>query len=373
MPELKALPRECRLRGYSRLRKAELIAFHQDNEHRVQRQQPQQQEKISHASRSAHSDFKRKKIRTMKRDVDKISTKLAESEKALESMRVSKDPVSGAPLKLHPPSRPKHIEVKIAELNKKIRRAKNGQNKQCLITKREALCTELNWVPRRLEGAFGGAYRQYRIYGLQGMDPDMFFSRVRKFLIEFLAKESRMGAVHSQATTWIRFRKDREMVEPAFNSRTLNIYSLNNMNEIVNGMITHTKQQFENPALSDSRFVFDEVLHMDVDFHRLNLTRGSSYLPLPDWSAHKKAIINPRNEDLECFKWAVIAAARWEEIDSHPERITKLKRFEVDFDWTGVGFPVSFRDIKGFESWNQISINKIDKYTFVEREATTGI
>ena len=31
MPELKALARERRLRGYSRLRKAELIAFLQDN------------------------------------------------------------------------------------------------------------------------------------------------------------------------------------------------------------------------------------------------------------------------------------------------------------------------------------------------------
>ena len=83
-------------------------------------------EKISNASRSSHSGFKRKKIRTMKRDVDKISPKLAESEKALELMRVPKDPISGAPLKLHPPSRPKWIEVKIAELNKKICRVKNG-------------------------------------------------------------------------------------------------------------------------------------------------------------------------------------------------------------------------------------------------------
>ena len=46
-----------------------------------------------------------------------------------------------------------------------------------------------------------------------------------------------------------------------------------------------------------------------------------------------------------------------EEIDSYPKRITTLKRFEADFDWTGVGFPVSFRDIKGFESRNQISVN----------------
>ena len=32
MPELKALARECKLRGYSQLRKAELIAFLQDED-----------------------------------------------------------------------------------------------------------------------------------------------------------------------------------------------------------------------------------------------------------------------------------------------------------------------------------------------------
>ena len=37
MPELKALARERELRGYSRLRKAELIAFLQNNENRAQR------------------------------------------------------------------------------------------------------------------------------------------------------------------------------------------------------------------------------------------------------------------------------------------------------------------------------------------------
>ena len=37
MPELKALTRERRLRNYSRLRKAELIAFLQNNKHWAQR------------------------------------------------------------------------------------------------------------------------------------------------------------------------------------------------------------------------------------------------------------------------------------------------------------------------------------------------
>ena len=39
MPELKALTRERELRGYSRLRKAELIELLQDNEHEALRSQ----------------------------------------------------------------------------------------------------------------------------------------------------------------------------------------------------------------------------------------------------------------------------------------------------------------------------------------------
>ena len=61
--------------------------------------------------------------------------------------------------------------------------------------------------------------------------------------------------------------------------------------------------------------------------------------------------------DQECFKWAVITALRWEEIDRDPQRISKLKKFEANVVWSGIGFPVSFRDIKGFEFRNQILIN----------------
>ena len=64
----------------------------------------------------------------------------------------------------------------------------------------------------------------------------------------------------------------------------------------MDGMIAHMKMQIENPALLNSRFRSDEVLFLDVNFHWLNLTRGSSYLPLPDWIAKKGSIINPQND-----------------------------------------------------------------------------
>ena len=97
------------------------------------------------------------------------------------------------------------------------------------------------------------------------------------------------------------------------------------MDQIVDGMITNMKFQIENPALLNSRFVFDEFLYLDVNFHQLNLTRASSYLPLPDWLASKKAIVNPHNDDEECFKWSVITAENAGMKD--PQRVANVRKF----------------------------------------------
>lgn len=72
-------------------------------------------------------------------------------------------------------------------------------------------------------------------------------------------------------------------------------------------MFAQIKKHVENPALPYGGFTIDWILYMDVDLHRLQLTRGSSYIELPAWFSRKKAIINPRNEDEEYFKWSVIA------------------------------------------------------------------
>ena len=95
---------------------------------------------------------------------------------------------------------------------------------------------------------------------------------------------------------------------------------------------------------------------MEISMHRLNLTRGYSYIPLPGWLSRKEAIINSKNLDMKCFKWAVIAALKWREIERNAQRISNLRR-QDDLDWDGINFPVSTRDIKRFESKNGISVN----------------
>ena len=189
------------------------------------------------------------------------------------------------------------------------------------------------------------------------MDLPTFLSKIRTSITNVLRKETSQRAIRSQTTTWIRFMKEDEYVNLAFNNRMTPVYMLNDIESIVQSMINHMAQQVENPALRDSKFVSDSIMYTDINIHRLILTRGSSYIPLPDWLAKKKAILNPKNLDMKCFKWSLIAALKWEEIDRDHQRVSKLRRYEDEFDWSGIRYPVSTKDISKFETRNRIGVN----------------
>ena len=209
-----------------------------------------------------------------------------------------------------------------------------------------------------IEREFGGAYRSYRINGRPKMDVDTFFIRMREGLIELTKRElNDLNSARIQMTRWIRFARDKDRVELVFNSRMTNVHQESNLDQIVDGMIAHMKTQIENPALLNSRFRFIEVLFLDISFHQLNLTRGNLYLLLPDLLARKKAIINPQNNDEECFKWAVIAVENFNEISKNPQRLSNLRTLPDNYDWSGLKFPVAIKDINIFEMNDDISVN----------------
>ena len=141
-----------------------------------------------------------------------------------------------------------------------------------------------------------------------------------------------------QTTAWIRFVRDdeegQERVELAFNSLMMSVCRGSETDQMVDRMIANMKFQIENPVLLKSRFVFDEFLYLDINFHQLNLTKGSSYLPLPDWLATKKAIVNLHNDDEEYFKWSVIAVEKVGMKD--PQRVSNLRKFMDNYNWSGL-------------------------------------
>ena len=57
------------------------------------------------------------------------------------------------------------------------------------------------------------------------MDVDTFFSRIRESLIDLIKRElTGLNSARIQTTTWIRFVKDDDRVELAFNSRMMSVH-----------------------------------------------------------------------------------------------------------------------------------------------------
>ena len=69
-------------------------------------------------------------------------------------------------------------------------------------------------------------------------------------------------------------------------------------------------------------------------------------------------MINPQNNDEQCFKWAVIAALHHEDIKQNPERISLLRPYEKQYNYKQLEFPASIKKIDKFEKNNPgIAVN----------------
>ena len=57
------------------------------------------------------------------------------------------------------------------------------------------------------------------------MDVDTFFSRIRGELISLITRElTDLNSARVQTTSWIRFMKDDDRVELAFNNRMIDVH-----------------------------------------------------------------------------------------------------------------------------------------------------
>ena len=185
----------------------------------------------------------------------------------------------------------KRMKKKLGKPDKKIRHSMKKHNN--LISKRNSIKKKIeelkgprkpkeshkpkeSFSPVELEQTFNRAYRSYRINGRSRVDVDTLFDQIRQNLIDLISRKlADLGSARVQTTVWIRFRIEYEdgiidRVRLPFNSQMADIFQGNDLNEIVNEMFAHMKAQIENPALANSRFIFDEVVFLDINFHQLN-------------------------------------------------------------------------------------------------------
>ena len=131
-------------------------------------------------------------------------------------------------------------------------------------------------------------------------------------------------------------------------------------NDIIEELFRSFLQKYEENLQIKMRgldFEFDRLNFLYYDFNKISLNRGGSYIDSPKWLKDKKSTINPKNNDRKCFQDAVTLALNLDNIDNHPERISKIKPFIDQYNWKDIDFPSTSKDWRKLELNNEIALN----------------
>ena len=124
------------------------------------------------------------------------------------------------------------------------------------------------------------------------------------------------------------------------------IWSGNETDDIINRLIKTFLTTYQKILRNGSNFVFESVDLLSYHIHKTNLKRGKSYIKSPEWILNKRATINLKNKDNKCFQYSISAALNHQNIENHPERISKIKPFIDQYNLEGIDFPSGIKDWK---------------------------
>ena len=73
---------------------------------------------------------------------------------------------------------------------------------------------------------------------------------------------------------------------------------------------------------------------------------------------NKRATINPKNNNDNCFHYAITVALNHQNIENHPKRICNITSFITKYIWKDIDFPSHQKEQKKFEQNNKtIALN----------------
>lgn len=149
-----------------------------------------------------------------------------------------------------------------------------------------------------------------------------------------------------------------------FKTKNVVIYRQTDLNDIFQSLRNNILLENENFHLKGSGWILDKIVGMELRINRLyNLSKGSSYIPLPFSS---NCIINVKNNDSRCFQYSVMGKYLHES-KKHKNSPYSYSNLPQVYDFSMLTFPVSLKDIPSFEKENNISIS-VFSFRPIEKE-----
>ena len=203
---------------------------------------------------------------------------------------------------------------------------------------------------REGQSALKNFAREKIIDGRAGYGPQRFFEAVGNLLIKILQEnkntKTKMILICKMQRTDLKTGEIIE-IDADFHSEIEINLKEKDENKLLDKMIARIGEVLANFQRSGSNWVFQRVNQLEIHMADWKPISGSTFIPLPARIKNKVAVINPKNEDNQCFKWCVARALN--PVEKNPNRITQeLKDQSKRLDWSGLKFPVDLKQIKIF-------------------------
>ena len=202
---------------------------------------------------------------------------------------------------------------------------------------------------------FKNVYEPKAVYG-----PKVFLSVVKPTILTFLRDSPGTKIILVLHCIMARYElptgRIRQYVDAYFTSDVKINFQGTDVDDLYNTMTHKMLEKMAEFQSNASDWMFHSIKGLYLHTVEYEPLSGSSYIELPKALADKKAIINMKNKDNECFKWCITRALNL--VDKHPERITKILQLQAEkLNWKDLKFPMELKDISRFEKLNEISIN----------------
>ncbi len=255
---------------------------------------------------------------------------------------------------------------------KKVRKEAKRKHK---VTKKEARRKLNTLQQRRLteparpelnSTSLNGNVRRWFVSGEGYKIPDVFLNSVRdgvRNVVDGVDRPIKTYAV-LKCTLIKHNQKTKEKIFTEFNGKSKTHTITTQLGDTYEEMKEKMLESLSKFQKEGSGWQLHSIIGLDISVVKFNPLNGAGYSKLPPFIAKKKAVINMKNDDDQCFKWAVTRALNPVNRDS--ERITKeLKDQAEKYDWGGITFPVKVKDISVWEKNNENKI-KINVFGYDE-------
>ena len=187
------------------------------------------------------------------------------------------------------------------------------------------------------------------------LDIPNLFTAVYTALTVLLLTELEKGQYKCSLILHLTFIKpfDREAY-PHFQSKPMVILTTEDIETFLKEAYAQLDKHVDKFTNDGSGWILDNVLSLSVNIAKYQPLKGSSYIELPKYLKDKKAIVNVKNQDDECLKWALLAALHPAKKD--PQRVNKYMEFK-ELRFTGVDFPTPLSQMPKVERLNNLAIN----------------